>query len=164
MERESEPDLLEDVHELVHHVRDNVKVGINDPRNQADDVYDTVDGVLRDQHVQLGKQTDGGVKENVETNNFFVKEGVVGLNINGPMQTCDGVEMGKKIVGQDCNNEDILLDGPSWSLGISQNDVQQSVKELLEKGPGVDVTTKMADGTNANINLGGPSWSLGFHN
>ncbi|KAD0618057.1 hypothetical protein E3N88_43972 [Mikania micrantha] len=128
------------------------------PTIQNDNVYETVDGVLNDLCVNLqdlGDETGEGehlgdetvgdlcMGEKGETSNLSFKEAVVDLNINIPVQDFTehlDLETGRKVVVQDPINEGDWFNGPNWSLGITQNDVQE-----IEKG----------------IALEGPNWSLG---
>ncbi|KAD3337024.1 hypothetical protein E3N88_32544 [Mikania micrantha] len=214
-------ELWEIIEETIQHVRDSPKVDIEtvkqllvqweetknkielhlgllekktvwlQPSIQNEEVYDTVDGVLRDLEgvvdlnindpvqnfiLEQGMETREKIvgQDCINEENLFngpnwslgisqndveqtVKEGVVDLNINDPVQNFileQGMETREKIVGQDCINEENLFNGPNWSLGISQNDVEQTVK-----GPGV--TKDMDDGKKSSINPDEPSWSLG---
>ncbi|KAD4981750.1 hypothetical protein E3N88_18421 [Mikania micrantha] len=143
------------------------------PTIQNDNVYETVDGYLNDLCVNLqdlGDETAEG--ENLgdetvgvdlcmgkkgETSNLSSKEAVMDLNINIPelnFTEHPDLKTGRKVVVQDPINEGDLFNGPNWSLGITQNDVQE-----IEKGK--DVTKTIGDVAISGIDLEGPNWSLG---
>ncbi|KAD5961635.1 hypothetical protein E3N88_13108 [Mikania micrantha] len=140
------PDLWKNTEEGEQNVTDSTKVDIEGVKKMLVQWEETKNNIeMHLGELDLGDETgeDLFMVEKGETSNLSFKEAVVDLNINIPVQNFTehpDLETGRKVVVQDPINEGDLFNGPNWSLGITQNDVQE-----IEKG----------------IALEGPNWSLG---